>query len=731
MNKIYKENINKILEDKYLSYAISTIISRSLPDLRDGLKPVHRRIIYSMYELNSRPDSAFKKSARIVGDVMGKFHPHGDQAIYDSLVRMAQDFSIRYPLIEGQGNFGNIDGDNPAAMRYTEARLNKNSNYLLDGLEENAVDYINNYDGQNTEPSVLPALLPNILLNGATGIAVGMATNIPSHNILEITKATIELIKNSNLSNKKLLNFIKGPDLPTGGEINIDNENLSNIYNKGKGNFIIKSRWRKIDLNKGQYLIEVFEIPYQINKNKIIENIAKLIKDKKIPIEDIWDESDTNIRIIIKPKNRNIEPNKLMEVLFKFTDLSTKFHCNFNVLIDGKIPKLLGLKEILNNFIHYRRSIVKRISIYNIDKIKLRIEILSGYLIVYKNLDKIIKIIRNSNDPKKDLKKKFKLKERQILSILDMKLRSLRKIEEKDVILELKKLKKELLFLNKLIKNKKELDKYLINQFESYLEKFKNENYNRRTIISAQKQIDNNETTLEDFKTIENITLACSMKDNLKIYKGHVDEKKIVFNTSEKNKFSLKLKNNELILIFNDDGKIYTLDPNLLPGGNSNGTNLSFFVNIKNFSKIVSVFNFKKDSNYLLISKFSKGFIYNVDDQSKTNKTGKQIFKLKKNDKVLKVLEITNKYIAMISSLSKLLIFKIDEIPNLNKGSGVILQKINKGEVSDAKIINIDEGLEWNTGKLIKKIENVKSWIGKRSQVGKKVPKKFNKNLKF
>ena len=731
MNKIYKEDINKILEDKYLSYAISTIISRSLPDLRDGLKPVHRRIIYSMYELNSKPDSAFKKSARIVGDVMGKFHPHGDQAIYDSLVRMAQEFSIRYPLIEGQGNFGNIDGDNPAAMRYTEARLNKNSNYLLHGLEENAVDYINNYDGQNKEPSVLPALLPNILLNGATGIAVGMATNIPSHNIIEITKATIELIKNNNLTNKKLLNFIKGPDLPTGGEINIDNENLNNIYNKGKGNFIIKSRWRKVSLSKGQYLIEVFEIPYQINKNKIIENIAKLIKDKKIPIEDIWDESDANIRIIIKPKNRNIEPKKLMDVLFKFTDLSTKFHCNFNVLVDGKIPKLLGLKEILINFINYRKSIVKRIAIFNIDKIKLRIEILSGYLIVYKNLDKIIKIIRNSKDPKKDLKKKFKLKERQIISILEMKLRSLRKIEEKDAILELKSLKKELIFLNKLIKNKKELDKYLINQFESYLEKFKSENFKRKTIVTTQKEINTNITTLDEFRTIENITLACSIKDNLKVYKGHIDEDKIIFNSKEKNKFSLKLKNNEQVLIFNDDGKIYTLDPNLLPGGNSNGTNLSFFVNIKNFSKIVSIFKFEKDSKYLLISKFSKGFIYKTDDQSKTNKTGKKLFNLKKNDKLFKVLTITNDYIAIVSSLAKLLIFNVDEIPYLTKGSGVILQKIKNGEIKDAKNIDINEGLEWVNVKQIKKLENLKPWVGKRSQVGKKVPKKFKKDLKF
>ena len=729
MNKIFKENIKKVIEDKYLSYAISTIISRSLPDVRDGLKPVHRRIIYSMYELNSRPDSSYKKSARIVGDVMGKFHPHGDQAIYDSLVRMAQDFSIRYPLIDGQGNFGNIDGDNAAAMRYTEARLDQNSINLLEGLEENAVDYIDNYDGQNSEPIVLPALFPNILLNGASGIAVGMATNIPSHNILEVCDAMIELIKNPNLNNKQILNFIKGPDLPTGGEIILDKENLLNIYNKGKGSFLIKSKWNKINLSKGQYLIAITEIPYQINKNRIIENIAKLIKEKKIPIEDIWDESDKNIRIIIKPKNRNIEANKLVEVLFKYTDLSTKYHCNFNVLVDGRIPKLLGIKDILNHFINHRKIIIKRISEYQINKIQLRIEILLGFIIVFKNLNKIIKIIRNSIDPKKELMKKFRLKSNQAIAILDMRLRSLRKIEENDIKEELVELKKQLFFLKKILRNRSELNKYMIKQFKNYINKFSNDKFLRKTKISIKKNIEQSSSSLDDFKEIENVTLACSDKDNLKIYKGHILNDNISFN-NEKIKITIQMKSNDPILIFTNDGKLYILDSVSLPSGKSNGTNLSFFVNLNNFSKIIGIFKYEKNFKCFLISYFSKGFIFKMDEYFKINKNGKQVFNLKKEDKLIRSLPL-NTYVAIVSSLEKMLIFDIKEIPILKKSGGVLLQKIKDGYLRDIIVFDKNNGLSWKNGKNERNLSDIKFWVGKRAQVGKKSPKRFNKESRF
>jgi len=731
MKNVIDEDIKKVLENKYLSYAISTIISRSLPDIRDGLKPVHRRIIYSMYELNLMPESPFKKSARIVGDVMGKFHPHGDQAIYDSLVRMSQNFSTRYPLIEGQGNFGNIDGDNPAAMRYTEARLDKNCLHLLDGLNQDAVDYIDNYDGQNKEPSVLPSLLPNILLNGSSGIAVGMATNIPSHNIYEICEATIELIKNNRISTNKLLKIVKGPDFPTGADIAISNDNLKNIYNNGRGNFTIKSKWRKINLLKGQFYIEIYEIPYQVNKNKIIENIANLIKNKKIPIDDVWDESDKDIRIIIKPKNRNIQPKQLIEVLFKHTDLASKYHCNFNVLINGKIPKLLGLKDILINFIDHRKSVIKRISLFKINKIKLRIHILEGFIVVYKFLDQIIKIIRNTNEPKKELIKKFKLKEIQVNAILEMKLRFLRKIEQKKVQDELKNLKIELKFLKKLIKNKIKLNKYIIDQLRKYLQNLEKSNSKRRTNIFIEDEIVKNDNSLENFKISENITLSCSEKDNLKIYKGHLPIESIVFNNKEKIKFYCKIKSDDIVLIVTDDGKIYALNPEILPGGKSNGTNFSFFVNLKNFSKIMGIYKFTKNFKCLLVSKNSKCFIHKIDSIPKIQKNGKQIFNLKNDDKLIKILSPIKESIASISSSGKLLIFKTKEIPIHSKSSGVLIQKIKNGSISDIQLFDKKNGLQWCVGKSIKKEQDIDFWIGKRAQVGKNKPKRFSKDLKF
>ena len=422
MTNIIKNNINEVLKSRYLSYAVSTIISRSLPDLRDGLKPVHRRIIYSMYLLKLYNNTPFKKSARIVGDVMGKFHPHGDQAIYLSLVRMAQDFSSRVTLIEGQGNFGNIDGDNPAAMRYTEARLEKITELFFDGIEEESISFSDNYDGQNLEPNVLPSKLPNILLNGATGIAVGMATNIPPHNLLELNKSIISLIKKPSISENDLLKIIEGPDLPTGAEIVLSPDEKKKIYKTGSGAFVINSKWHEEKVKNGIFEIVITEIPFQVNKIKIIEQLANLINLKKLPLDDVRDESDLNIRIVLKPKNINIDKNKLVDLCFKLTDLSIKYTCNFNVLEKGRVPKQLGLKSILIQFIDFRKHTIKRKSKFNINKNNLRLEILKGYLIVFANLDKIIKIIRTKDNPKKELMKFFKVSENQAEAILNMRL---------------------------------------------------------------------------------------------------------------------------------------------------------------------------------------------------------------------------------------------------------------------------------------------------------------------
>ncbi len=729
MSKILNKNIDKILKQKYLSYAVSTIVSRSLPDVRDGLKPVHRRILYSMYQLKLFNSTSFKKSARIVGDVMGKFHPHGDQAIYDSLVRMAQDFSTRIKLIEGQGNFGNIDGDNPAAMRYTEARLEEYTNYFFDGLEQNSVDFKDNYDGQNKEPQVLPAQLPNILINGAMGIAVGMATNIPPHNIKELINCLITLIKNPNTKISQMLKLIEGPDFPTGGEIILENSDKKEIYTKGRGSFIINSRWTKEDLKNGQYQVVINEIPFQINKIKIIEQISNLIITKKVPLEDVIDESDKNIRIVLKPKNRNIDHQKLIELCFKLTDLSIKYSCNFNVLINGIEPKLIGLNEILLNFIDHRKITIKRKSKFNIDKIKKRLEVLSGYKIVFKNIEKIIKIIRTKDDPKKELLKRFKFTEFQVDSILLMRLGSLKKIDEKNLIKEMLELNKELKYLKKLIVDKKTLNIFMINEIQNILNEIKPSIKNRKSKI-LEKSNYNVDVNLDEFKEIEKFTIIINRDFNLKRIKDHIKDDEL----KKSNKdilYSIQLLSNQKLMVFVSSGKVFSIDPNDIPGGNSNPKSFIYFVDSKPKDKVVGLLssNFNK---IFVASKNGKGFISDIKHLITSQRKGKQYFNLKNNDTVIKIFSLTKSHIICVSSLQKMLSFEVSSIPELQKGVGVQIIKLkDKDFLSDIIDINPKDGLEWTTGSKNRRIENIDFWIGKRAQAGKKIPKFFNKNMKF
>ena len=730
MNNTIKKDINNILSDKYLSYAVSTIISRSLPDVRDGLKPVHRRIIYSMFQLKLFNDSSFKKSARIVGDVMGKFHPHGDQAIYDSLVRLSQDFSIRAPLIEGQGNFGNIDGDNAAAMRYTEARLELITNYLFDGIDENAVDFKENYDGQNLEPVVLPSKLPNILLNGATGIAVGMATNIPPHNLKELNDVLIEIIKNPSITLSNIFKKFKGPDFPTGGVVVINNNEKKEIYKTGKGSFFIRSKWQKENLKNGLYQIAVTEIPYQVNKTRLIEQLAKLINDKKIPLDDIIDESDEKIRIILKPKNRNINCDKLIELCFKLSDLSIKFSCNFNVLENGISPKQIGLKDILNNFLQYRKQTIKRKSIFNIEKISKRLKILHGYLIVFKNLDSIIRIIRKSKDPKKEIMKKYKLNEIQADAILNMRLGSLKRLDEISTKNEILELKKELGLLNKLIKNKIFLDKYIIEELNSINKEVSKKIIDRNSEIISD-DITNVEIDFDEFQEIEKLTIVLFKDGSLKTFKDHLDDAKLQQTT--KNYLShKKLLSNQKILLFVSSGRVFTIDPNILPSGKSNPKNFIYFVESNTNDKIVGILPYTNDDKIIITSILGKGFIADLNDIITSQKKGKQLFNLKSNDEVLTINNISGDHIACVNSSLKLLIFKTDQLPVLKKGGGVQLQKIKNNEfLSDIQTFNLPDGISWKTGSQIRNEKNIKFWIGKRSQSGKKIPKRFNKDLKF
>jgi len=730
MKNILNKNIDDILSEKYLAYAISTIISRSLPDLRDGLKPVHRRIIYSMYQLRLFKGSSFKKSARIVGDVMGKFHPHGDQAIYDSLVRLAQEFSTRIPLIEGQGNFGNIDGDNAAAMRYTEARLENIANYFFDGLEENSVDLKENYDGQNLEPSVLPSQLPNILLNGSSGIAVGMATNIPPHNIFELNNALIELIKKPEISLSKLLKITLGPDFPTGGVAIITPDEQKQIYKTGKGTFNIRANYFIENLKNGTYQIIITDIPYQVNKSRLIEQIANLIVNKKIPLDDIYDESDENIRIVLKPKNRNIDSHKLIELCFKVSDLSIRYSCNFNVLVDGTYPKLLGLKEILNNFINYRYLTIKRKSQFNIEKINKRLDILKGYLIVYKFIDTIIKIIRTKENPKKIIIKKYKLKDIQADAILNMRLGSLKKLDEYETKNEIKQLNEELKLLKKLIKNKSFLSEYLVNEIKKTNHELKDEIYKRKTKILIQKDIQE-DINFDEFETIEKLTIVIDKEGFLKSYKDHLPIDQIKKNQKNVNDI-FHIQSNQKLLIFVSSGRVFTVNPNELPSGKSNPKSYIYFIETESSEKLVGALIPEENKNCLLTSLNGKGFIVDSNSLISNQKKGKKLFNLKISDILIKVLNANKQYIAITNKSGKLLIFNIESLPILQKGSGVQLMKLKKNElIVDIKLFNQSEDLTWYSGSKVKKLNDITFWMGKRAQSGKKVPKYFNKNFKF
>jgi len=728
MNNIIKDNIDEILKSRYLSYAVSTIISRSLPDLRDGLKPVHRRIIYSMYLLKLYNSSPFKKSARIVGDVMGKFHPHGDQAIYQSLVRMAQDFSSRVTLIEGQGNFGNIDGDNAAAMRYTEARLEEITELFFDGIEEDSTTFTDNYDGQNLEPDVLPSKLPNILLNGSTGIAVGMATNIPPHNLIELNDCIIKLIKKPNTSDSELFKILKGPDLPTGGEIILSNAEKKKIYKTGFGSFLINSKWHDEKIKNGMYEIVISEIPFQVNKVKIIEQLANCINQKKLPLEDVRDESDENIRIVLKPKNRNIDKNKLVDLCFKLTDLSIKYSCNFNVLENGRIPKQLGLKPILSQFINFRKLTVKRKSKFNIDKNNKRLEILKGYLIVFVNLDKIIKIIRTKEDPKKEIIKIFKLSEIQADAILNMRLGSLKKLDELNITKEIKELKETNSSLKKLINNDNYLSNFLIDETRSINDNLIDNIKLRRTKINNADDYEL-DIDIDEFTEIEKFTVLVTKDHLLKRVRDFSD------NSQEKDNnilAAIDIMSNQKLLLFLSSGKVLTLDPNILPGGKASAKSYIEFVDAGVNEKLIGVFNPHTQDKLLLVSKFGKGFISIAENMITNQKKGKNIFRLKNGDELLKVHFVNKEHLALVSKNEKLLIFDIGSLPTLNKGSGVQLMKIKSNDsLSDCTITDINEGLSWSKGSKIKKLKEIEFWIGKRAQVGKKIPKGFNKNLKF
>ena len=728
----YKDiEIIDALEERYLAYALTTIMDRALPDVKDGLKPVHRRLLYAMRQLNLSPNSSFKKSARIVGEVMGRFHPHGDQAIYDTLVRLAQDFSVRWPLIDGQGNFGNIDGDNAAAMRYTESKLTSISELLLSGIDEDCVDFRLTYDEVDKEPIVLPANFPNLLANGSSGIAVGMATSIPPHNVEEICNASLHLIKHRNAHFDKLLDFIPGPDFPTGGEIFEDRNTLLDIYKTGKGSIRIRAKWKIERKKRGLWSIIVNEIPYQVNKGKLIEKIAQLIIDKKIPIlDDIRDESDENIRLVLVPRNRDINPDQLMEALFNLSDLETKFTVNLNA-INNNIPKVHNLRELITAWLDHKKDVLVRRSEFNLNQIKSRMEILSGYLIVYLNLDHVIKIIREEDEPKDKLIKEYNLNENQANSILNMRLRSLKKLEEIKIKEEFDALQNDKTSINKLLKSDK-LQWSMVSQEIKEIKK----NFSGKTPLGKRRTKINFDTKILNFdlnfnEPSEPITILLSRQGWIKTLKGHGHNiNDIKFKDGDEFLIYIEVISDGKSLIFSSNGKFYTVENNQLPSGRGYGDPLSSIIDLQDGDNIVSLHPYDQNFEVLIASKKGYGFIASSKDLLSNRKAGKQILNLTNDDEAVGSDIINGSHVAVIGENKKMLLFAKEELPKMSKGKGVRLQKYKEGNLTRVISFEFEKGLNiMDKNGRKRSFSDIDIWLGKRGQAGKKVPKGFPRNF--
>ena len=730
-----KIQFTKALEERYLAYALSTITHRALPDVRDGLKPVHRRLLFAMSQLKLGSGTGFKKSARIVGDVIGKYHPHGDQSVYDALVRLAQNFSTRYLLINGQGNFGNIDGDNAAAMRYTEAKLTSTAELMLADIDEETVDFIKTYDGTENEPMVLPCAFPNLIANGSSGIAVGMATNIPPHNIFEISKALIKLLKNPNTPLSQLMKIIPGPDFPTGGEIIDSNVSIKEAYSKGKGSLRLRAKWHEESLGRGQYQIVITEIPYQVNKSRIIEKISELIDNKKINyLENIQDESAEDIRIVLLPKTRNIEAKIIIEDICKVSDLETKFSINMNAINSKFEPKLFNLKEILNSFISHRFEILKRRSKYRLVQTENRIEILKGFLIVYKNLDRIIKIIRGSNEPEKKLIKAFRFTKRQVEAVLAMRLRQLKKLEEKDIKLEYQNLTNYRKELNLILKSKIKQTSILNEEFNNIAEIYNNSSINgkRRTIINNEfKAV---EYSIDEFDSKEPVSIICSQNGWIKAIKGHQEDySNVKYKDGDKSKFIIKCKNNDKLLLFSSLGKFYTINCSKIITGRGFGEPVSVIVDKSDNEEVVELSVYNENENYLIASASGRGFIVNTSDLIASTRSGKKIMNLKQGDKSISCCKVIGDYIGVISGDKKslkFLTYDLSEIPQMQKGRGITLQKIKIGKTFYAFTYKKEDGIIFmNKNKKTIPFNDIKPWLGKRAQAGKIQPKNLLNRL--
>ena len=721
------------LSERYLAYAMSTIVSRSLPDVRDGLKPVHRRLLFAMRQLKLDPASGFKKCARVVGDVIGKYHPHGDSSVYEAMVRLAQDFAVRYPLVDGQGNFGNIDGDKAAAMRYTEARLTDVAIALMDGLDDDAVDFDKTYDGEEDEPVVMPAAFPNLLANGSSGIAVGMATNIPPHNVGEVCDALLCLLKKPETTIPELMNFIQGPDFPTGGVLSESRESIIKTYTTGRGAMKVRAKWEKEDLTHGQYQIIVTEIPYGVQKSDLVMKIAKLLAEKKLPLlADIRDESSDVVRLVLEPKSRTVSAEQLMEHLFKNTDLQINFNLNMNVLDADHTPRVMSIKEVLSAFLKHRDIVLVRRSQYRLNKIAHRMELLQGFLIAYLNLDRVIEIIRNEDEPKAVLMAEFSLTDVQAEAILNMRLRSLRKLEEAQIQKEYEALAIEKAELELLLNDIDLRKKKLAEEIKSIQKSFgqKTELGKRRTIIAdAPQEV---EIAIEAMIEKEPITVVLSKKGWIRSIKGHLDSlDDLKFKEGDALKATLKTYTTDYILLFTTNGRFYTILGNNIAGGRGFGEPLRLSVDVSEDADIVTMLTYQPDIQLLVASQNGKGFLVKSNDVIAQTRAGKIILNLADGDKAVLCKVASASHIAVIGTNRKMIVFKTEEIPPMTRGSGVILQRYQEAKLSDVKFFNIEDGLSFPSGNGMRVERNISLWLARRATVGKIPPVGFPRSNKF
>ena len=729
--------LREALEERYLAYALSTIMHRALPDARDGLKPVHRRILYGMRLLRLDPGSAFKKSAKIVGDVMGNFHPHGDQAIYDALVRLAQDFASRYTLVDGQGNFGNVDGDNAAAYRYTEARLTEAARLLLDGIDEDAVDFRPSYDCVMQEPAVLPAAFPNLLANGAQGIAVGMATAIPPHNIAELCDAALYLIEQPNARTRTLLKYVPGPDFPTGGLIVDPPEAIAEAYTTGRGSFRLRARWKTEDTGRGTYQIVVTEIPWQVQKMRLVEQIAGLINERKLPfVADMRDESAEDVRLVFEPRSRSVDPALMMESLFKLSELESRVQLNMNVLVGGRIPRVVGLAEALTEWLTHRRDVLLRRSRYRLAQIEHRLEMLGGYLVAYLNLDKVIKIIRAEDEPKPVLMKTFKLSDVQADAILNMRLRNLRRLEEMEIREEDKKLRAEKKSIEGLLRSEKDQWKTIAGQIREVREKFgpKTPLGKRRTGF-AQAPTHDEAAIEEALVEREPVTIVVSEKGWIRALRGQVaDLSSLSFKTDDSLDHAFFAETTSKILVLATNGRFYTIDAAKLPGGRGHGEPIRLFIELEQQVEVVDVFRYQGGRKLIVASKQGRGFVVAEDECLANTRKGKQVLNVKPPDAARALATVQGELVAAIGDNRKMVVFPIEQVPEMTRGRGVRLQRHKDGGLSDLKTFEVEKGLTWtdSAGRVFTlSLKELADWRGNRADAGRLAPKGFPKNNKF